>query len=507
MSDDRPLLDSTLDLPTKSADELDGPRRADRHGNRPSLDPTLVENLDVALNPVDELAEDFSRRLRSGETPSIEEYVEQLPDQAVLIRSMFQSIAMVERIGKQERAERKFDRKTTQLEESRKTLGDFRIVREIGRGGMGIVYEAIQQSLNRRVALKVASVDATQSVRQLQRFRREAEAAAKLHHTNIVPIYGTGEDDGLSYYAMQLIDGIPLSDVIQQLARRKKPVDKTCADGEKPTAEYRGGERVEAATGELADGARTDQKPESSDVSSAFSNSSDSFSMPASLTLILNQVSEGTPRRVFRPRASNNETQRLTDHAAQTAGTWFRTAARMTAAVAHALHYAHQHKVLHRDIKPANLMIDADGTIWITDFGLARQEEHGSLTNTGDIVGTLRYMAPEQFNGLVDVRSDVCSLGLTFWEMLTLRPAYEEQHHAALIKSKSEQSLPSPRTVNPSIPKDLDTIANKASALDPKHRYQSAGELADDLERFLADRPIQARRATRPERRHASSKV
>jgi eukaryotic-like serine/threonine-protein kinase len=501
MSEDQSPLDSTLDLRIGSDAAIQEPPKARQAGPVNLKQQASIPD----PNPVDELAEEFSQRLRNGETPSVDEYVQRLPEQESVIRAMFQSIALVERIGKQERAERQFERQTNQLEISRKTLGDFRIVREIGRGGMGVVYEAIQESLSRRVALKVAGVDATQSTRQLQRFRREAEAAAKLHHTNIVPIYGTGEADGLSYYAMQLIDGISLSEVIQQLARRDKP-----SKGKK--------RREKDETRETADKDSGSDRSQSSDISSAFSKSSDSFEFPASLTIILSQPNDDALTPVTLQETNSAETPSMTDQSVTdrmagndklkhsvsnhvaTPENWFRSAARLTADVAHALHYAHQHKVLHRDIKPSNLMIDGDGTIWITDFGLARQEEHGSLTNTGDIVGTLRYMAPEQFNGHADLRSDICSLGLTFWEMLTLRPAFEEQRHGPLIKIKSEESPAAPRTVRTEIPKDLDTIANKACSLDPKHRYQTASEFAKDLERFLADRPIQARRASRPER-------
>lgn len=482
--------------------------------NSPSdsgVDPTQPESETLEnsteLNPVDVLAEEFTRRLRDGETPSIEEYTQRLPAQAANIRDMFQSIAMVERIGKQGRAERKHDRKTNVLGAARKELGDFLIVSEIGRGGMGVVYEAIQQSLNRRVALKVAGVDASLSPRQLQRFRREAESAAKLHHTNIVPIYGTGEDDGLSFYAMQLIDGIPLSNVIHYLAKQypsKETTDSPSGtDSPSQCSEANKGHTFNSGvdnSGVLASkNTGNSEQPSATDVSLSFQTEA-SFDMPASLTLIMNQAQGDSTASRLRPSSPSAKSNQLAEQAAQQEGNWFRAAARLTADVAEALHYAHQHKVLHRDIKPSNLMIDGDGTIWITDFGLARQEDHGSLTNTGDIVGTLRYMAPEQFNGQVDGRSDVCSLGLTFWEMLTLRPAFQEQGHGELIKMKSEASPVHPRSVRSDIPRDLDTIATKACAIDPKHRYQTAIELANDLERFLADRPIHARRATRPER-------
>ena len=170
--------------------------------------------------------------------------------------------------------------------------------------------------------------------------------------------------------------------------------------------------------------------------------------------------------------------------------------ARIGAQVADALSYAHQHGVLHRDVKPSNLLLDEQGTVWVTDFGLAKHEDHDSVTATGDIVGTLRYMAPEQFHGHTDVRSDIYSLGLMLYEMLTLRPAFEESGHGPLVRQKTSGFLPAPRTRNPDIPRDLETITLKACATDPAHRYQTAAELAADLRRFLEDRPILARRAT-----------
>ena len=163
--------------------------------------------------------------------------------------------------------------------------------------------------------------------------------------------------------------------------------------------------------------------------------------------------------------------------------------------IADALDYAHEQGVLHRDVKPSNLIMDQNGIVWITDFGLAKFDESDGLTKTGDMVGTLRYMSPEQFNGEGDARSDVCSLGLTLFELLVLNPAYSETRSAPLMKLKSEQPPPSPRQIEPTIPKDLETIVLKACATLPAERYQSAGEMRDDLICFVEGRAISARRA------------
>jgi WD40 repeat protein len=173
--------------------------------------------------------------------------------------------------------------------------------------------------------------------------------------------------------------------------------------------------------------------------------------------------------------------------------------ARLGLQVAEALAYAHGQKVLHRDIKPANLLLDLQGTVWVTDFGLAKGEGD-DLTQTGDVVGTLRYMAPERFNGVSDPRSDLYSLGLTLYELLTLRPAFEESDRARLIQHVTHEEPPPPRTFDPNVPRDLETVVLKAITKEPQRRFQTAGDLADDLRCFLADRPIRARRSAAWER-------
>ncbi len=155
--------------------------------------------------------------------------------------------------------------------------------------------------------------------------------------------------------------------------------------------------------------------------------------------------------------------------------------------------------MLHRDIKPANLLLDLKGTVWVTDFGLAKAKESADLTQEGEIVGTLRYMAPERFDGAGDHRADIYALGLTLYEMLTLRPAFDTENRARLIEQVVEANPPTPRSINPAVPRDLETVALKAIARDPADRYQNADELADDLRRFVEDRPVRARRATQTE--------
>jgi serine/threonine protein kinase/Tfp pilus assembly protein PilF len=328
------------------------------------------------------------------------------------------------------------------------SLGDFRIVRELGRGGMGVVYEAVQLSLGRRVALKVLPFAAALDARQLQRFRNEAQAAAQLHHTHIVPVYGLGTDRSVHYYAMQFIEGRTLADVIDDLRKATAP--------------------------------RTEKDPPSSPASPATPGE--------------HQPPNAAPTR---PIAG------LSTERSARSPEFFRGVARLGVQAAEALEHAHQLGVIHRDIKPANLLLNADNHLWITDFGLAMCRTERGLTVTGDVVGTLRYMSPEQAfakRGLVDHRTDIYSLGITLYELLTLEPAYASRDREELLRQIAWSEPRSPRRINPAIPVELETIVLKAIAREPERRYATAQEFADDLRRFLDHRPIQARRPTLWER-------
>jgi tetratricopeptide (TPR) repeat protein len=304
------------------------------------------------------------------------------------------------------------------------TLGDFRLGKEIGRGGMGVVYEADQISLGRRVALKVLPFAAVLDARRLQRFRNEAMAAANLHHPHIVPVHAVGSERGVHYYAMQLIDGRTVEDVIAELR---------AARGGEPAREGR----------------------------------------PAS----------GTP---------------LSADGTNESAAYCRNVARLGADAADALRHAHQQGVVHRDVKPANLMLDAAGVVWVTDFGLATiQTGATALTRTGDLIGTLRYMSPELAAAgrlPVDHRTDVYSLGATLYELLTLRPPVPGEEAGEVLRALSHDVPVSPRRLNRSIPPELETIVEKAMSKDAAQRYATAGEMAEDLARFVEDRPILARR-------------
>ncbi len=322
-------------------------------------------------------------------------------------------------------------------------LGDFEIVREVGRGGMGVVYEARQVSLNRKVALKVLAAGLGLTSKAVDRFHREAEAAAKLHHTNIVPVYATGEQDGTHFYAMELIEGTSLDHVLRQA--------KQASGGHQPSD------------------ATTSSPPELVETG-PYVNSS----------------------------IATGPAPELGSSSLGSGGGYFDAVARMVADVADALEHAHKNGVIHRDVKPSNLLLAPDGRLSVNDFGLAHTLEQPGMTMTGEFVGTPAYMSPEQIAAgrtPLDHRSDIYSLGATLYELLTLqRPFMGERRDQVLAQILHKEPKPL-RKVNKKVPVDLETICLKAMEKDPDRRYQSAGMLAEDLRHFVNRFAITARRA------------
>ena len=356
-------------------------------------------------------------------------------------------------------------------------LGEFHLLREVGRGGMGVVYEADQESLGRRVALKVLRSHRLLDPMTLVRFHREAKAAARLHHNNIVPVFGVGEYEGIHFYVMQFIRGLPLDAVLKEVRR----LNGTDAERKGPAVSGRASDPLTEA--DLAQSLVTGR------FAAALPDEIGSVPIYDSKSAVYDDSSSS----LFPGQPGLSTT---TDSAAQYA----RSVARLGLQVADALDYAHQNRVLHRDIKPSNLLLDAHGTVWITDFGLAKIASDSDLTRTGDIVGTVRYMAPERFEGRCDVRADIYALGLTLYELLARRPAFEAEGRPALIRQVTQEEPRALRQIDRSIPRDLETIVRTAVAKDPKHRYATAALLRDELERFLADRPIRSRPVSPPER-------
>jgi WD40 repeat protein/serine/threonine protein kinase len=417
-------------------------------------------------DPLVRLAEEFAERYRRGERPSVTEYAVRYPALAADIRDLFPALAMIEEFGSVAgpasgpRAHTVTPDGTTPPQ-----LGEYRILGEVARGGMGIVYEAEQVSLGRHVALKVLPFQGLLAPHHLERFQREARAAAKLHHSNIVPVFGTGEDRGVHYYAMQFIHGQGLDAVLDELAHPRGA--KTPAPDTSPKRQ-RGDLSASLAKGLLSGQFPAAVPPQPPPAPPAAPPSG----RPAGGSGVFRDASEVD---------------------------YLRGVARLGVQVADALAYAHQHGIVHRDIKPSNLLLDTRGTVWVTDFGLAKAEGSGDLTGPGDVVGTLRYMAPERFRGRADPCGDVYSLGLTLYELTTLRPAHGATDRVALIEQVRHQTPIRLRRLDRRVPRDLETIILKAIAKDPAGRYPTAQALADDLRRFLDDKPIRARRASASE--------
>jgi serine/threonine protein kinase/WD40 repeat protein len=438
-----------------------------------------MSQTDSDRNPVDELAEEFVERYRRGERPSLTEYTSRYPQLAEQIRGLFPALLLMEdaRPASHEVTGRNLSPKSTRVLNLER-IGDFRILREVGRGGMGIVFEAEQESLGRHVALKVLPAQTLLDPNKVQRFQREARAAAKLHHTNIVPVYGVGEDNGLHYYVMQFIQGQGLDQVLEELGRLRNTRGLTQAI---PCCSTGASSAAAVAQAMLTGIYQVSKSPASGDEvltksapHTCVSSSDSSISLPGQAT-----------------HSTLSDTGRA----------YWQSVARVGIQVAEALSYAHGQGTLHRDIKPSNLLLDSQGIVWVTDFGLAKATaETENLTHTGDIVGTLRYMAPERFQGHSDARSDICALGLTLYELSTLRPAYRGSDRNKLIQQVLHEEPSRPRKINPAIPHDLETIVLKAIDRDPAHRYATAADMAADLKRFVEDRPICARRSSYAER-------
>lgn len=444
-------------------------------------------------DPVETLAEEFMERCRRGEAPSISEYARRHPDHAADIYSLFPAVVALEQLKSPTHSSPSLVSNNVGL--SLQQIGDYHILQEVGRGGMGIVYEAQQTSLGRHVALKVLPPHAVTSPMRLARFQREAQAAARLHHTNIVPVFGVGEHEGTHYYVMQFIVGQSLHALWDELRRRRAPREESADGNVRETADSGNELLSNVSPASLAELLLTgDCTP----------NSLASGTRSAEWRTLSGHVDHGptSPELADRwldrmPASRGNGTA---DAGSAGHQRYWRNVACIGLQIADALQHAHTHGVQHRDIKPANLLLDQQGTVWVTDFGLARIADRGDLTNTGDVLGTLRYMAPEQFEGHPDERSDVYSLGLTLYEFLTLQPAFDGYDRNRLMHQITTERPRRPRSVNSAIPRDLETIVLKAIEQNPQHRYQTAGELGDELQRFLEGKTIRARRASIAER-------
>ncbi len=413
-------------------------------------EPAVTAALEPTQSAVDlvRVLDGYMADLQAGRAPNKASLLAAHPDLASQLEQCLAGIEFIHRAG----------RATGDVPTQ---LGDFRIRREIGRGGMGVVYEAEQLSLHRMVALKILRFGAVTDKEAIERFRNEAETVARLHHTNIVPIFAVGNERGVNFYAMQFIEGQSLADVIQQM----------------------GGAGPQSA-----------EKPGPLSVSEPARNGKASI-LPLPLgegrgeaqkqAQVLNPHPSPLPQGDGTVNSAPIERPNVADIAG-----WGLQAAE-------ALAHAHGRGVIHRDIKPSNLLLDNEGTLWLTDFGLAKRTDDVALTLTGAILGTPRYMSPEQATACqrpVDHRTDIYSLGATLYELVTGQPVFAADTPHGVISQIITAEPRSPRQFQRSLPRDLETIVMKCLAKDPTARYQSARELADDLRAFLEGRPIAAGR-------------
>lgn len=395
-------------------------------------------------NPEDEvlarLLDDYLTSLEAGDPLELDELIAEYPHLGDDIR-MF--AACVDRLHLATVRGPRHDNKKPVVTTAK--LGEFELGDEIGRGGMGIVYAARQSSLDRQVALKVLPLAATWDDKQVARFRNEAQAAAQLQHPNIVPVYAVGEEQGVHYYAMQLIAGESLDKLIFDLKGADEPSNLTDEADTRPAR----------------------------DAAYASPAGDDAGNCPASSRLRGLYCSDRTA--------------------------YCRAIAELGIAVAEALHDAHECGVVHRDVKPSNLILEQAGKVWVADFGLARVRDCPGVTVTGDVVGTLRYISPEQATGqhtLVDQRTDVYALGATLYELLTLQYAFSSDDRRQVLHDVQHRQPRPLRAVDNQIHRDLETIVLTSMAKTPAERYDTAAAQAVDLRRFLEGQPIRARRPT-----------
>ncbi len=361
----------------------------------------------------------------------------------------------------------------SRLETGRRIAG-YRIVRELGRGGMGVVYEAVHVGLDRPVALKVLGSQAAPDSGGRRRFLNEARTAAGLHHTHIVPVFDVGQVGSLCYYAMQRIEGSGLDRVIRHLRRdRATAAGSSTGGGSSPKSRL--GNRFtpwplsKSRAGSSA--SKTGPWPPSVPANDLSGLGNLAGTCPA------DEVDEPPP---FQPPRGS---------------AYYRWVAEVGREAAEALGHAHHRGIIHRDVKPSNLLVDGRGFVWVADFGLARRLADPSLTQHDSLLGTPRYMSPEQARvGPIDGRTDLYSLGATLYELLTLRPPFEGQCAAELIEQIAQREPIAPRLIDPRVPRDLETIVLKLLSKRPADRYATSAELAEDLTRFLNYEPVRARR-------------
>ena len=429
----------------------------------------------------------FQSDLQNNNPVTIEDYIRRHPDFESAIKIYFPTIVALEEAAHGQNVEATHanskDGSTQgfgpEFDSSWTTIGPYVIDQPVGRGGMGVVYRAMQPGINRIVALKILPVEKALNPDMVERFKREAQALGRTSHPSIVPVFEVGEGTGqtksgrsvqLHYYAMQFVDGLSLDKIIRINQADRTQLASTRQDKKINFREVHG----------IEDTSRKDLLSGTDTHTTA--------SLPAKRDR--GRFGKTEEQSVSKGPAGKN--QDLIDLARKSKKRW-NNIAKLGIQAAEAIDHAHQREILHRDIKPSNLLIDHDEHVWVADFGLAKLADT-EQTSTDGVVGTLRYMSPERFKGWSDPRSDIYGLGMTLFEVATLEPAFSEDDRAILIEKIIRGEYKSPRQIDSSIPIDLETIILKAIELDPSHRYQTALELKNDLVRFLEQKPILARR-------------
>jgi serine/threonine protein kinase len=379
----------------------------------------MSEQLPGPLEQLGAVVEEFLARYRRGDNPDVEQYARSFPHLADDLRELLPVLPEMEQARPEDTGTT-----VTGAKDPYPRIDNYRILREVGRGGMGVVYEAEDLRLERRVALKVLPPGCGKDAGARDRFANEMRMGAQMHHTHIVPVYEVGQAGEQLYYTMPLIDGASLDRVIADLRHLRAP------------------------------------------------------STPRS-----------SPSDLIAPDSGPGPRSRPT---------FFDQVARIAKQAALALQHAHEHKIHHRDIKPHNLIMDRQGDIWLTDFGLALAVDRDPANQGGG--GTPVYAAPEVFDGHADGRSDIYSLGLTLYELMSQEPAFAGNRLTDLPRLKSRGQLAPLRRVCPGVPADLQAVVHKAIAPSPGDRYQTAQEMADDLDAYLKRQTLPRDRYNLPKR-------
>ncbi|QDU78430.1 Serine/threonine-protein kinase PrkC [Polystyrenella longa] len=388
----------------------------------PADEPQTRDLLEILLTQ-------YLEELRKGTLPAIDVYVKRYPHLAEEINEVFPIAASMEQWKSTK------DMDVAQREQQRpikiEKIGPYQIVREIGRGGMGVVFEAVNEQSGHRVALKLLLTGFAHAKKWRERFQTEARLAARLQHTNIVSVLDFGESDGSCYYAMQLVEGMSLHWLIKRL---REPMGLVTA----------------------------------TEIMESFQNGDE-----------------------LKPDTDQERTAPVDESRCLKRNAW-KQIGKIGIQVAKALQHAHQAETLHRDIKPSNLLLDPRGNIRITDFGLAQQIEEQTEIQSAIVAGTLRYMAPECLHGVSDERSDIYSFGATLYELTTLHKMIPGDNPEDVIHGIQARAIAPPRSVNPEIPRPLEAIIDKATQLLPEDRYQTARHIKRDIARFLRNQPVEA---------------